>query len=234
MGMVEGCPCAATCQFDVALSSATASWREARFNRKRNSTLGSSSVSNSRGGKLRSLKFRRPAKKYGLLEGRRNPLILGRVVELLESLESSIEFNGFLDPENDRAVINRVFGEKHHCQIRNMYEVYRDNSPIAGHPEFKDFDLPRAERNAGFRECLRDEINGLKRFLKTLKRSSEVREELESQSSFVPEPARLDRLLRYGASLQRDYDRCLNQLERLQRARKGQPALPTLNVNVSA
>jgi hypothetical protein len=74
---------------------------------------------------------------------------------------------------------------------------------------------------------------GLKRYQKTLKRSSKEREALENQSSGVPEPARLDRLLRYGASLQRDYDRSLNQLERLLRARKGQTALTTLNVNVS-
>ena len=59
------------------------------------------------------------------------------------------------------------------------------------------------------------------------------REKLESQSAGVPEPSRTDRLLKYGASIQRDYDRSLNQLERLQRARKGQPVLPTLNVNVS-
>ena len=183
-------------------------------------------------GEAAILELSTTGRKYGLLEGRRNPLILGRVVELLELFKGSIEFRGF-DPENDRAVINRVFGEQHECQILHIYGLYRDNSPLSGHPEFKEFDLPPAERQAKFLDCLRDEINCLKRSLKTLKRSSEEREGLESQSSFVPEPARLDRLLRYNASLQRDYDRCLNQLERLQRARKGQPALPTLNVNVS-
>jgi hypothetical protein len=94
--------------------------------------------------------------------------------------------------------------------------------------------LPPAERKAEFLSHLRDEINNVKRQQNTLKKSSEKREGLERQSSFVAEPARLDRVLRFGTTLLRDYDRCLNQLERLQRARKGQPALPTLNVNVSA
>jgi hypothetical protein len=43
----------------------------------------------------------------------------------------------------------------------------------------------------------------------------------------------LDRLLRYEAILQRDFDRTLSQLERQQRIRKGQPMSPTLNVQVS-
>ena len=44
----------------------------------------------------------------------------------------------------------------------------------------------------------------------------------------------LDLLLRYESNLERAFDRTLNQLERLQRMRKGQPAPPTVNVNVSA
>ena len=43
----------------------------------------------------------------------------------------------------------------------------------------------------------------------------------------------LDQLLRYEASLERAFDRTLNQLERLQRMRKGQPVPPPLSVNVT-
>jgi hypothetical protein len=149
-------------------------------------------------------------------------------VELLESLERSIEFRGFA-PKDDLAIINRVFGKKHRCQIRTLYEL----AAVSAVPDVQS-DLPPEECKTELFAGLREEITDLKRQQKTLKRSSEEREGLERQSSFVPEPARLDRLPRYSASLLRDYDRCLNQLERLQRARKGQPALPTLNVNVSA
>lgn len=44
----------------------------------------------------------------------------------------------------------------------------------------------------------------------------------------------LDRLLRYEANLERSFDRTLNQLERLQRMRLGQPVPPPLQVNVSS
>ena len=43
----------------------------------------------------------------------------------------------------------------------------------------------------------------------------------------------MDRFIRYEAHLSREFDRILNRLERLQRFRHGQPALPTLNVEVS-
>jgi len=43
----------------------------------------------------------------------------------------------------------------------------------------------------------------------------------------------LDRLLRYEASLERTFDRTLNQLERLQRMRLGQPVPPPVKVELS-
>ncbi len=43
----------------------------------------------------------------------------------------------------------------------------------------------------------------------------------------------LDRLLRYEAVLDRSFDRTLNQLERMQRVRLGQPVLPKLEVRHS-
>jgi hypothetical protein len=49
----------------------------------------------------------------------------------------------------------------------------------------------------------------------------------------VPDSPRLDRLFRYGSSLERDFDRTLSHLERAQRIRKGQPLPPQMDVKVS-
>ena len=51
-------------------------------------------------------------------------------------------------------------------------------------------------------------------------------------SEIVPTP--LDLSVRYESTLERAFERALNQLERLQRIRKGQPVSPTLNVQVSS
>jgi hypothetical protein len=44
----------------------------------------------------------------------------------------------------------------------------------------------------------------------------------------------LDRLSRYEATLDRAFDRALNQLDRFQRIRLGQPVAPRIDVNLSA
>jgi hypothetical protein len=50
---------------------------------------------------------------------------------------------------------------------------------------------------------------------------------------FKGEPLRLDLLIRYESNLERAFERALNQLERAQRMRRGQPVLPPINLNMS-
>jgi len=54
--------------------------------------------------------------------------------------------------------------------------------------------------------------------------------ELEALRHNVPEAPRLDRLLRYETKLERAIDRTLNQLERHQRFRLGQPVPLSVNI----
>jgi len=56
---------------------------------------------------------------------------------------------------------------------------------------------------------------------------------LQALSRHVPEGPQLDRLLRYEAMLERGIDRTLNQLERAQRMRRGEPVTPPINLNIS-
>src|SRR5260370_1094392 len=61
-----------------------------------------------------------------------------------------------------------------------------------------------------------------------------TRLELESLRRTVPEGPQADRLLRYEAALSREIERTLNQLERTQRMRLGQPVPPPINLNITA
>jgi hypothetical protein len=58
------------------------------------------------------------------------------------------------------------------------------------------------------------------------------RTQLEVVSRSIPNGLGLERLLRYEASLNRDFDRTLSQLERIQRMRLGQPVAPRLELDV--
>lgn len=57
--------------------------------------------------------------------------------------------------------------------------------------------------------------------------------EIENLRQGVPDTQSLERLMRYEARLEQAFDRTLNQLERIQRMRKGQVVPPPLKVDVS-
>jgi hypothetical protein len=159
----------------------------------------------------------------GLIAYSKNPVIRARCIELLKTLHRLIELGGFI-PAKDRAILNKIFGGGNPHSARVMYESYNGPVPNMTPEECKTVFL-------GYLQGIIDIEEGN---AGRAARSSALRKRLESMSSVVPEAPRLDRLLRYRASLERDFDRTLNQLERLQRIRKGQPVPPTLNVNVSS
>jgi hypothetical protein len=51
--------------------------------------------------------------------------------------------------------------------------------------------------------------------------------------SQAPSQGALERVIRYEAHLSREFDRTLNQLERLQRMRLGYPVAPPINVQIA-
>jgi hypothetical protein len=173
------------------------------------------------------------AERFGMLERASNPQVLARVIELLESFEFSIGKRKGFDPEEDRSVITKLFGEDCLCDLRLEYEPCYDPTPWSGTPLFKEYDLPIEQRIAKFVRCLRAERVRLIGVKNSLTKLSDQKEKMEIESSWVPEAPRLERLLRYAASIERSFERALNQLERLQRYRLGQPVFPPINVQLS-
>ena len=113
------------------------------------------------------------------------------------------------------------------------YEIWNNPKEEVSSEELKDFDLPLDQRKLKFLSVLNDQIKAIEELEKLSNKSEDGKKGFEEKCSGVPDAATLDRLLRYSASLERDFDRTLNQLERLQRMRKGQPVPPPLNVNVT-
>ena len=127
-----------------------------------------------------------------------------------------------------------IFGEGKLSEFRLFYSIMDQPFTFVKCEELKEFDLPLTERKAKFLEYLAKLITHLEHFGKLTEDFSEQRERMESKAANVPEASRLERLMKYSASLERDFDRTLKQLERLQRMRKGQPVPPPLNLNVTA
>jgi hypothetical protein len=168
----------------------------------------------------------------GLLGDCRNPVSVESGVELLKKLKQFIGVRGF-KPDEDSQLIARVFGLINFPNYKTMYDLHNDPAKVLRDKELKGFALPLAGRQAKYCEHLQTLIKKFEHFGKLFKDIANTRERIEAKAANVPEAPRLDRILRYSAGLERDSDRTLNQLERLQRTRRGQPATPTLNVNIS-
>jgi hypothetical protein len=77
------------------------------------------------------------------------------------------------------------------------------------------------------------EINHLAELEKTLEVIDQVKMKYKTLAAVIPCQEVSDHLLRYETHFSREIDRTLNQLERLQRIRKGQPPPPQLDVNIT-
>jgi len=73
--------------------------------------------------------------------------------------------------------------------------------------------------------------------LKYLKQCAEGKEQLETDamaaSLALPSKDAMDRILRYQTTIERELYRAMNQLERMQRQRRGEPMPPAINIDLS-
>jgi hypothetical protein len=172
----------------------------------------------------------------GLIEKIGNPLILERCLELLVGLRREIEADGF-DYERDDDLLRKIYGSKSN-QRSTLYESYPDCAKVIEESEEEEeeerVECATPEKcKSNFLSEMDDEIRRLRAYEKKSVSIESERRKVEVLRRNIPEPERLDRLLRYEASLERSFDRTLNQLERIQRLRHGQPVAPRIDVNVS-
>jgi len=172
----------------------------------------------------------------GLIATITNPKLLERCLDLLAGLKDGIKQDGF-DPEYDKQILTKLCGEYREADWRHtLFTSYliwlshslcpdkkRENKGIASPEEAKQNFLYEIEL----------EEKRLHRVKKDRAVKESARLKLESLSRNIPAPAEMDRLLRYGTSIDREIDRLLKQLERLQRMRLGQLLPPPIDVNVS-
>ena len=170
----------------------------------------------------------------GLIWEIQNPAVLERCLELLLELRRQIKERG-LDSSEDTSILNRIYGSNKHLRetLRESYDMWSETAQAS--------DEERQTHNyATPEQCTRNilseiqtEICRLRAYQKKSASIESERMKLEILRCNIPEPERLDRLLRYEASLERAFDRTLNQLERMQRLRRGQAVAPRIDVNVS-
>jgi hypothetical protein len=173
----------------------------------------------------------------GLISKMANPYALDTCIRMLECLKLWLERDGSRELR-DRMILRLVYGDSGNdtgveTKLVDLYSRCLSAVRSIGNAS-NDIDSPTPE------ECLQTFLNSLDEEMTRLKNyrserhlNESIMVKVESRSGNVTDTHQLDRLLRYESNLERAFDRALNQLERLQRIRKGQPVLPTLDVNVT-
>jgi len=159
----------------------------------------------------------------GMMLGVLNPLIRRMCVERLKSLKQFIEWRGF-DRDSDLRTLQMLYGDSAYyattyCSLVNYYLRCFDASRLIEQERIKKGCPTPEECKANFIKELENQVKTIETEKETLAKATDRKERLEADCLNVPEAPRLDRLLRYEASLERAFDRTLNQLERLQRMR---------------
>ena len=168
----------------------------------------------------------------GLIRWIENPEALQTSVDLLKDLQRSISANGFC-PEYDRGILSKLYGRVDqdglkHAKFKSYEELYDTSNCEEQERKENEYSKPD-EFKQNFLDDLKNEIRKLMRYRSEHNTISSRKVELEAYR--LPE---MDRLLRYEATLSREFERTLNQLERLQRMRLGQPVPPPINLNVTS
>ncbi len=177
----------------------------------------------------------------GLIRWIANPEALQGCLSLLEDLRESLGEDGF-DPQFDQAILTKLYGSyKAWDQEKNWQKTLFDSylfwsrASLCSEEERKENGYASPQRcKENFLDNVNEEIRRLERYRKENAKIWASKLELESLRRTVPEGPQADRLLRYEAALSREIDRTLNQLERTQRMRLGQPVPPPINLNITA
>jgi hypothetical protein len=176
-----------------------------------------------------------------------DPGFLSDCLRELHNLRDSIKANGFSRSSKDRAVLQKLYGRQISLSgdiqflkydRGSLYDVYQDLSYTAAATEEDRQKTPNLATPQRCRDlvvqAIEKEIQRLTEIQNALNESDPEQTELEKLRRNVPDADRMERLLRYEASLERAFDRTLAQLERLQEIRLGRPVTRPLNFGIPA
>ena len=167
----------------------------------------------------------------GLLKYSDNPLVIREAKELLEMFREIVNTTGFSE---DSRLLKKLYGqdqdEGRPYGLRLLYEVYATSARLAE----KTGDISGNTKLKEIVVALIDaETERLTELEKVLVTGDMQRVEYKLSAAVIPGQEVMELLMRYETHFSREIDKILNQLERLQRMRKGQPLPPQLEVKIS-
>jgi hypothetical protein len=163
-----------------------------------------------------------------------NRVIVQEAINCLTKVQLALAADARGEAENS-PTLRILFGQpqegaKRDRGVRECMEVSRLVANFAKGKENTD-NPDQLKKLTG--EALGEEVQRLTSLYNHLVAREVARTRSNVAAARIPSQEVSDRLLRFEAHLSREFDRTMNQLERLQRTRLGQPVLPKLEVHHS-
>jgi hypothetical protein len=198
--------------------------------------------------RLESEALRRRELQQGVIGMIHDPGFLSDCLRELQNLRDSIKANGFSRSTKDEAVLRKLYGRQmgfpsgdidvYRYNRDSLYDAYQTWSYTANATEERRQKSPNLATPQQCRDlvvqAIEKEIQRLTEIQNALSESQPEQTELEQLRRNLPDADRMERLLRYEASLERAFDRTLAQLERLQGIRLGRPVTNPLRFGIPA
>lgn len=171
----------------------------------------------------------------GLIRHVTNPKILERCVELLRELHENIKTDGFA-PDQDHEILNKLYGTNEHLHqtVKKEYAVWSATADCSEEERQQNGYASPEQCVANVLDAIEHETKRLISYNRARKQVDSAKTQIDKLRGSVPGLADMDRLIRYEATINREFDRTLNQLERAQRMRLGQPVLPPIKLDLSS
>jgi hypothetical protein len=150
---------------------------------------------------------------------------------LLHRAKSEIVSAGYISEETQKKILLAFcfwdYPFTHACLHARPPETKAEGVPP------KDSEDKQAEKERGFvLELIDTQLERMKAFGESALDREDLQGDAEARSFSLPSADATDKLLRYEAHLDRQLYRAMDQLERLQRQRRGENLPPPLNINL--
>jgi hypothetical protein len=164
----------------------------------------------------------------GLL-GNANSHFLENAIQLLTDLRQGFEKRGF-NKEEDLEILHKIYG--FFVLTEGFPALYISQATLAGDPDdCKNRSVQPNQIRQQVIKAIADEIKRLSRLMGSIDASESQLHDHTLGTMVIPPPDVREHLMRYETHLTRLLVRILDQLERLQCHRRGQPIPPTIKVS---
>ena len=166
----------------------------------------------------------------GLLKPGCNIFALRKGIEILKRIRRFVEARGF-NVENDRPLFRRLYGTDADGGVFHLYLLLAANSNLVPEDGTQNADPDKSKKLMV--EALDEEIENLTELENAVVEMERKRRKHSVDQAMVLSQVAMERHIRYETHLNRDEDRILSQIERLERMQRGQPVPPTIKVELS-